>query len=448
MLLKSRSLSAYLDPDRRKTSPWGLRNGVVGLSGKQVRLTEAWCESQGTHGRDVIVFDALQPGFGVRVTPAGRRIFVAQTRVAGKPRRVTIGTWPEKSVVEARGDARAVLADMRAGRDPVAERAVRRRAIAAGELTISDLADRWLAEYVRPKLKPRTASDYERKTDRRLKPRFGHLPVSAIAKDDVVAWHAEMRGVPREANHSLAVLRSMLTFAEDVGLRPPLSNPCRRVRLYREKMRERFLSEEELGRAAKGIAAAERDGKIGQHAAAGLKLALLTGARGGEIKAIEWTHVDFERRIVRLPDSKTNEPRTIHLSDAAVEVIRTVPRIGRFVVAGAKPDEAFRNLTRAWIVVRKRAGLAGVRLHDLRHSYASLAAGQGVSLQMIGTLLGHRRESTTRRYAHLARDAVAAVSDDIGNAMAAAIAKGERASANVIKLGKRKRGAVTGRTAR
>src|SRR5262249_50287634 len=168
---------------------------------------------------------------------------------------------------------------------------------------------------------------------------------------------------------------------------------------------------------------------------AGLRLALFTGARSGEITAIEWSCVDWQRRLIRLPDSKTNEPRTIHLSEAALEVLKTVPRISRFVIAGAKPDEPYKNLGRAWIDIRGNAGLQDVRLHDLRHSYASLAAGRGVSLQMIGKLLGHKVPATTQRYAHLARDAVAAVSDELGAAMTAAIEKGREApTGRVLKL--------------
>jgi integrase len=204
--------------------------------------------------------------------------------------------------------------------------------------------------------------------------------------------------------------------------------------MYRERARERFLTEAEMAKAADAIEQAERAGKVGPHGAAGLRLALFTGARSGEITAIQWAHVDWERRLIRLPDSKTNEPRTIHLSDAAVEVIKTVPRIGRFVIAGAKPDEPYKNLGRAWIDIRETVGLQDVRLHDLRHSFASLAAGRGVSLLMIGKLLGHRVPATTQRYAHLARDAVSAINDELGHAMQAAIAKGQPKSGAVVKL--------------
>jgi integrase len=133
--------------------------------------------------------------------------------------------------------------------------------------------------------------------------------------------------------------------------------------------------------------------------------------------------VDWKRRLIRLPDSKTNEPRTIYLSDAAIEVLRTTPHVAPFVVAGTRRGEAYKSLAHAWGRARKYAGLDDVRLHDLRHSYASLAAGRGVSLHMIGKLLGHKDPATTQRYAHLARDAVQAVNDELGAAMQAAIKK-------------------------
>jgi integrase len=258
--------------------------------------------------------------------------------------------------------------------------------------------------------------------------------VAGIDRDDIVRLHVDMARIPRRANYVISTVRALINFGIDLGLRPPASNPARRIKMYRERARERFLSEVEIAKAADAIEQAERAGKIGPHGAAGLRLALFTGARSGEVTAIQWSHVDWERRLIRLPDSKTNEPRTIHLSEAALEVLKTVPRIGRFVIAGAKPDEPYKNLGRAWIDIRGNAGLADVRLHDLRHSYASLAAGRGVSLQMIGKLLGHKVAATTARYSHLARDAIAAVNDELGAAMQAAIAKGQPPTAKVVKL--------------
>jgi integrase len=336
-----------------------------------VRLTEALLDSLTPSDRDQFLFDAMLASFGYRLTPAGRGIFFA-----GKPRR-TIGHRPPLKVTEARELAHQMLADLRQGRDPTLERKARLRAAAANEMTISQLAEKWTHDYVQPKLKPRTAFDYERLLAQHILPAVGHLSVARIERDDVVRLHVDMARIPRRANYAIATLRALINFGIDLGLRPPASNPARRIKMYRERARERFLSETEIGKAAEAIEQAERAGKIGPHGAAGLRLALFTGARSGEITAIEWAHVDWQRKLIRLPDSKTNEPRTIHLSEAALEVLKTVPRIGRFVIAGAKPDEPYKNLGRAWIDIRGNAGLSDVRLHDLRHSFASLAAGRG-----------------------------------------------------------------------
>jgi integrase len=248
-----------------------------------------------------------------------------------------------------------------------------------------------------------------------------------------------MKRIPRRANYVVATVRAILNFGIDLGLRPPASNPAQRIKMYRERKLERFLSEPEIAKAADGIAKAEQAGRIGPHAAAGLRLALFTGARSGEVTAAQWSHVDWDRRLIRLPDSKTNEPRTIHLSDAALEVLQGLPRVGPYIVAGANVGEPYKNLGRAWIVARALVGLDDVRLHDLRHSYASLAAGKGASLSMIGKLLGHRNPATTARYAHLAREAAASFNDQLGAAMTSAIEKGVSPLASVIKLRRRRR---------
>ena len=402
------------------------------------KLTEAFIESLPADGRDSIVFDPSLPGFGIRTTASGKKLFVARARINGKRRYISLGAFPETKLAKARRDAERSLGAIKDGQDPALERAARLKAIEAGETTVAVLAERWMTEIVIPKRKPRTAEDYRRLVDQKIVPTFGNLLVAGVGRDDVIRWHGSMAGTPRRANYAMATLKALLNFAEDVGLRPPHSNPCRRVEMYREGKRERFLSEAEIGKAAEAIASAERDGKIGPHAAAGLRLALFTGARSGEIKAAKWSHLDKVRKIIRLPDSKTNEPRTIHLSDAAMEVINGLPRVGAYIIAGARDDGGFANLTRSWIVARAYGGLNDVRLHDLRHSYASLAAAQGVSLQMIGKLLGHKVAATTMRYAHLARDAAATVNDELGAAMTAAIAKGTPAPANVVKMRRRK----------
>jgi integrase len=344
-----------------------MENGFLGTCTKvhgfmPVRLTESLLEGLAATDRDQFFFDSLLATFGYRLTPQGRGIFFV-----GKPRR-TIGYRPPLKVSEAREQAHAMLADIRQGRDPVLERKARAARMAAGTVTVAQLAERWLANYVRPKLKPRTVDDYERLLAQHILPAIGHLPVAAVERADAERLHVAMARTPRRANYTISTGHVLFNHAIDLGLRPPGTNPFRRIKRYRERKIERFLSEAEIAKAAETIERAERAGKIGPHGAAGLRLALFTGARSGEVTAIEWSHIDWQRRLIRLPDSKTNEPRTIHLSEAALEVLETVPRIGRFVIAGTKPDEPYKNLGRAWIDIRGNAGLRDVRLHDLRHS--------------------------------------------------------------------------------
>jgi integrase len=398
------------------------------------KLTQEFIDGLVTD-RDKTFFDTVQVGFAIRVLPTGVKTYVVKASVGGLRRKVTIGNAATVTLAAARREAREALDAIRRGADPAKDKADRRRALEYGAISIADLADRWMQEVVRPKRKPRTIADYERIIAKQIKPALGNVLVQELAWEEVNKFHGSMARTPRRANYVVSTLRAMLNFAERIGLRPPHSNPCEGVEFFRETQRERFLSEAEIGAAADAIESAERDGVIGPHAAAGLRLALFSGARSGEITAIQWQHVDWNRKLVRLPDSKTNDPRTIHLSDAALEVLKTLPRVGPFVIAGAKPGEAYKNLGRAWITTREYAGLQDVRLHDLRHSYASLAAGRGVSLQMIGKLLGHKVAATTMRYAHLARSQASAVNDELGAAMTAAIEKAKTpAPPNVVKL--------------
>jgi integrase len=402
------------------------------------RLTQAFVDSQAADGRDRIIFDSQLPGLGLRVTPTGTKIFVAQARVSGCKRRITVGFASELTLAKARAEAAHALMAMRNGVDPTADRKARLRAAAAKGATLRQLAETWSADFLRPKLKPRTAFDYEQILGKHILPRLGNLTVAEIDREHIERLHVDMGKTPRRANYTIAVVRALLSFAIKRGLRPPASNPASGIKLYREQVRERFLSESEMGAAAEAIARIEQEGKVGPFGAAGLRLALFTGARSGEITAIQWDHIDWQRKLVRLPDSKANEPRTIHLSEAAIEVLKTVPRVGPYVIAGNAPGTSYKNLSRAWTVARAYADLQGVRLHDLRHSYASLAAGRGVPLQMIGKLLGHKVPATTARYAHLARDAAAAVNDELGAVMQAAIAKEPTPSAKVVKLPRRR----------
>ena len=208
------------------------------------------------------------------------------------------------------------------------------------------------------------------------------------------------------ANRVVAVLGKIFGLAEAWGLRPDGGNPCRFIRKYKEAGRERFLSEEEFRRLGRVLDEAGSGGGVSPHAVAAVRL-LLTGCRKSEVLTLRWEDVDLEAGELRLRDSKTGA-RPVPLSPAAAAVLSNLPRLpgNPWVITGRKPGARMVNLLTPWRVLRARAGLDDVRIHDLRHSYASRALALGESLPMIGRLLGHRQVRSTARYAHLARDSV------------------------------------------
>lgn len=398
------------------------------------RLTDAIIAATEPASKDVFRFDRLLSGYGVRVTPAGARILFAQARFAGRKIRHTVGHWPDVKVAIGRELATTALADIKAGRDPKFERKARQRSTAAGGVTVAEFAETWLREHVRGRVKASTYADYESRLRLHILPRLGHLPVAGLTWEDANKLHVAMATTPRTANYAIDILRNLISAAIKDKLRS--DNPVTEIGKYREKAHERFLSGVEFARAIEAIDKAAREGIVTTHVAAGLKLLALTGARRSEIANARWSDIDFERRFIRLLDSKNNSARTIHLNESALTILKTLPRVGPYIVAGGRSG-SYKGLSTEWATVRARCGLNDVRLHDLRHSYASSALAAGVPLATVGKILGHKRARTTERYGHLSQDHVAAANDVVGAALAAAIEKPP--SDSVVKLRRRGR---------
>lgn len=246
---------------------------------------------------------------------------------------------------------------------------------------------------------------------------------------DVVRFHTGLSEVPYEANRALAVLSKLMAFAEDLGLRPRGSNPCGRVTRYREQARERYLTLEEFAHLSDVLDAVEGAGKVSPFSIAAIRLLILTGARRDEIRTLQWSHIDKERSIAFLPDSKTGR-KVIHLSGPALDLLDRLPRIegNAFVFAGGRPagtrvhvrGQPIRDLQGPWESIRALAGFPELRMHDLRHSYASLLAASGTPLLVIGKLLGHKHVATTARYAHLSENPGRSANARLGHHLAAA----------------------------
>jgi len=227
-----------------------------------------------------------------------------------------------------------------------------------------------------------------------------------------------VRGGSGIANRCVALLSKMMNLAERWKLRPVGSNPCRGLEKFKERKVERWLNSDELARLGDALNVYEGS----PYAVAAIKLLAFTGARLGEVLGLRWEWVDFDRGEARLPDSKTGA-KTVHLPPPALSVLSELPRVegNPFVIAGVKSGSALVNLEKPWRVIRKAAGLHDVRLHDLRHAFASTAVMGGMSLPIIGRILGHKQIATTQRYAHLADDpikqAAASVAGQIANAL-------------------------------
>ncbi len=384
---------------------------------------------------EMTLWDTELKGFGVRVQRGNSKAYVLQYRAGsgrGAPlRKLTIGRHGSPWTAEtARSEAKRLLGIIESGADPAADRGAR-----AAAPTVANLAERFLAEHADAKRKASTAGEYRRLIDKIILPALGKRKVADVTRADVTKLHHANRAGPYQANRVLAVLSKMLNLAERWGLRPDGSNPCRHVEKFAEKKRERFLSAAELARLGDALSA--YDGW--PYNAAAVKLLVFTGARLGEVLGLRWEWIDFERGEARLPDSKSGA-KTLHLPPPALAVLAGLPRLegNPHVIAGAKAGAALVNLEKPWRSIRKAAGLDDVRLHDLRHAFASVAASSGMGLPIIGKMLGHTQAATTHRYAHLASDpvkaAAAAVAGKIAAAMGSGSSEAEKASAKVLPL--------------
>ena len=376
------------------------------------RLTKRRIDALPAREKEYFVWDDTLKGFGARVYPNGGKRYVAQTFRRGKTIRVQIGRHGALSFDEAKARARKIIADIDEGRNPNKEKETERLSP-----TVAELAERFLKEYVPVQCKPRTRVEYRHAVERYIRPTLGSIKVTALGRDDVAALHHEMREKPYQANRTLGVVSKMMNQAEAWGLRPDRSNPCYHVRKYKEKKRERFLTAEELARLGKAL---DEEESFAPSAVTAFRLLLYTGARLSEIQTLKWEHVRGYR--IHLPDSKTGA-KTIPLNGPALEVLAETKRVegNPYIITGTTEGAHLTDLQKPWRRVRKAAGLEDVRIHDLRHTFASEAVMGGESLPMVGRILGHTQAQTTARYAHLADDPLQRASERIASSLKQAI---------------------------
>jgi integrase len=419
------------------------------------------------------LWDGALEGFGAVAFPSGKKVFVAQFRQNGRSRRISIGKYGTLTPDEARDKAKKVLGAAVDGLDPIQARRDTRAV-----RTFRELSEEFLRVHVSAKRKPATHEQYKRLLTKYVYPAIGCRRLSDIKPVDISRLHADLADRPTTANRCLAVISAIWNWAARRHEVRRENNPAVGIERNPEKGKERFLSSQELARLGDALRCAETEGlswitdeskptskhipkgprlrRLDPHAIAAIRLLVLTGARLREILHAKWAYVDWEQGVINLPDSKTGK-KPIYLSNAALTVLETIPRLvdNPYIIPGwkrqksgdqTKPQPCPRaDLKRPWGAVARAAGFIEqvsasdangetlrrgdgklverptVRIHDLRHSYASIGVRSSFGLPIIGKLLGHSQPTTTARYSHLDADPLRRVANAIGDQIAASL---------------------------
>lgn len=373
------------------------------------RLTKVMVESAITHNREFL-WDEEVRGFGIRFLASGRRVWVYRYRDTGhRWRQLKIGEVGVLSLTVAREQARSAAAKVQMGGNPAAERDAKRRSI-----TVRQLAEVFDELHIGLWVKASTAAEYRRSLKLYILPAIGSKRVEEVTRADIARLHRDLGHKPTQANRTIEIVSKMFSLAEEWGHRPEGTNPRKGIRKYPEKKRERFLSSAELTRVGEVLAEMEAERIEMPSAIAAVRLLMLTGCRLNEVMTLQWSYIDFKLGLLRLPDSKTGA-KDVPVGEPVLAVVSAIPQLADnpWVITGKLPGGRLTDLQPFWQRVRERAGLKDARIHDLRHTFASVAAAAGMSLLVIGKILGHANEQTTKRYAHLARGTMREAANDV-----------------------------------
>ncbi len=375
------------------------------------KITKKLIDSITPTAHDLICFDTEIRGFAIKTAPSGKKTFFLKYRNAnGRQRKPTIGTYGDLTVDQARKIAIEWKVRIAQGGDPSAEKQSAR--------VRQTLNDFWIVYGCSAKKKQST-KDMERSYyDTHVRPTLGKLPLTDIRQSDVQAWINTRAKTPGAANRTVSLLAAVFNEAERQQQRDPHTNPCKGVRKYAGKARERFLSRDEFERLDSVLDQIEQDGSMNFIVAPAIRFALLTGARREEFLSMKWEYIHFATKTVHLPDSKTG-PRKLFLSQPALELLRKMPRMhgNPFVFPGLKPGDHFHNLKKPFKKVLALAGISDFRIHDLRHTHASWGVLAGLSTHLIAKTLGHAQARTAERYAHIGDETALKAAELVGREM-------------------------------
>lgn len=385
------------------------------------KLTKSTVERAETREKPYFLFDDQLPGFCARIAPNGKRHYYLQYMKHKKVKRLMMGLHGILTAEAARDKAIAMLAKINAGADPVEEKIQKKL-----EPTVTELSEKYMKEHVTPHCKPSTAAGYRRYLDKHILPTLGNMKVADVTRTDIAEFHHSLQEMPYEANRCLEVISKMFNLAELWGFRPDGSNPRKHLTKFQESKREKYLTNEEAKKLGGVLTGIKNDKDENPVAAYCIELLLYTGCRLGEIQTLKWEYIDRDDFCLRLPDSKTGA-RIVYVGQNVMDLLKEIetrterPAGNPYVLWGAKEGSHIKDVQKPWRRFRKLAGLDGMRIHDLRHSFASHAVSQGMSLPMIGKLLGHTQVQTTARYAHLMADPVREAAGKVAQGIAAVI---------------------------
>jgi len=378
-----------------------------------VRITKRIVDAQKPTVKTSYIWDGELSGFGVKILSSGRKTYLVQYRLGGrggKTRRVTLGVHGSITADQARNEAKKVLGQVAMGIDPLAERDALKEA-----QTVSEILKIFMSDHVDAKLAKNSRDSYAAIIRLHLPDKFKNLLIADVTRQDVARIHHGMRDGVAMANKTLAVLSKFFNWCEKFGYRSDHTNPCKHIEKYKEIPRARFLSPEEQTRLWDVLDLAEKEELTTLYIVNALRVIILTGARLREILHLKWEEIDLDRGVLNLSKSKTGA-KTIYLNEAAVAILGGIPRQydNPFVFCGLRAGQPIHEIQKAWQRIRKLADIEDVRIHDLRHTFASVAVMNGMSLPMIGALLGHSQPRTTARYAHLAADPLREAAELVG----------------------------------
>ena len=381
------------------------------------RITKTLVDQLAPREREYEVRDSEVPGFGIRVRISGQKSYVLVYRKGTGRRstqhRVTLGSAGELTPDQARAKARKLSAEVTLGGHPAAEISAQRTA-----LTVADLMDQFMTKHVAVRLRPATAREYSRLTDRVIKPALGTIAVAEVTPALVSQWHHDGRATPRQSNLALAVLSKALALAEVWGLRPPQSNPCRSIQKYTDRKRDRLLSDAEINRIFAELERGEQCGDYSPSVVLAIHLLFATGCRTDEVCRLRWEQIDWERSLISWSETKTGaaeKPLTQHVADLLRRAKVVVGNPYVCFAAGTRTHLRHDVLRPNWSRVLQRANITHCGLHAIRHRAATdLYNDPEIALPIAMQAIGHKSAQTALRYAHPTRQQVAMAARKLG----------------------------------